>query len=152
MTAGRAAVRAERLRALGVAPASTRAARLAARLSGRTLPRFDDLAAIAFWRLVPASRTDELADAAALLFHRPQIDRSVDGAALRAIARRVGEALFDAACDAPLSSRAAASSVSQLPHANHYRDIGSSLIRRAERGDARVARLLDQAAGLLGPA
>lgn len=131
------------------AACSTRGMRLAARLTGRSLPRFDDLAGIAAWRLVSPAQADELAVTTALLFHRPQIDRAVDGASLRAIAKHVGERLFDLACGAPVED-VAASTVSKLPHATHYRDIGLSLIKRAEQGrESAVVRLLDRAAALI---
>lgn len=128
----------------------TRGGRFAARMARAPLPRFDDLHAVAAWRMVPAERRDTLAVAAALLYHRPQIDRSVDGATLRGIAGHVGEALFDAACDQPLADDDAASSADVLPHAGRYRNIGLSLMQRAEQGhDRTLARLLDRAAGLL---
>lgn len=151
-SAARRAARAERLRVLnGTYGEGTRGTRLAARLAGGALPRFDDLRTVPAWRLVPEARADALAMAAALLYHRPQIDRSLDGGSLRSVAARASEALFDAACEAPVHDLAA-STVSALPHANQFGDIGLSLIRRAERepGDV-IARLLDRAAALIEP-
>lgn len=129
---------------------STRGTRFLARVEGRPLPGFDELHTIPAWRLLGPDETDRLAVAAALLFHRPQIDRSLDGATMRDIARHVGAALFDAACEVPIDTRAATSSGAELPHAGRYRNIGLSLIRRAEQGhDPAVSRLLDQATALI---
>lgn len=145
-------MRAECLAVLPGAMDNGRGSRLAARLRGDPLPRFEDLAGIARWRLLPTDRIDDLAIAAALLFHRPQIDRSVDGARLRTFAHRFGEALFDAACDARTNDLAT-SAGSQLPHANHLRDVGLSLIRRGvDDREPGVVRLLDRAAALIADA
>lgn len=148
MTAARA-VRAEKLRILGDVR-STRGTRLAARLAGDALSCFDDLHGIAAWRMVPAERADALAVVAALIYHRPQIDRSVDGATLRGIAGHVGEDLFDAACDVEPDPAIATSTADTLPHAGRYRNIGFSLMQRAQQGhDRAMTRLLDRAAAAL---
>lgn len=148
MGGARIAARAARLGVIGAIQPGSRGKRLAARIAGGSTSRFDHLSAVAAWRLVDPARRNDLAVAAGLLFHRPQIDRSVDGVALRALALRVGEPLFDAACEVSVDG-AAMSAADQLPRAADLDAIGRDLIRRAD-GEAPVSRLLDRAAALIG--
>lgn len=62
-------------------------------MAGRRVARFGDLGAVPRWRIGEPDPALEVATA--LLYHRRQIDRSLDGGALRSLATQAGEALFD---------------------------------------------------------
>ncbi|PVX28369.1 hypothetical protein [Sphingomonas pokkalii] len=80
-----------------------RGARFARRAQGRPAVRFGDLAKLPAWLDVPVERRSRIAAAAGLLRYRPAIDAEISGPRLAALAAAVGEALFDAVCEAPVT-------------------------------------------------
>ena len=79
-----------------------RGARFLRRLAGGVGPRFSDLANLPEWLAAPEEQRERLAALAGLLRYRRALDAELAGPRLARIVAEVGEALFDAACEADL--------------------------------------------------
>ncbi len=112
----------------------SRGERFAARRAHRPLARFDDLYTIPAWQLLDAASCDRLGVAAAVLHYRAQLDRALDGHALRPLAVLCGENLFDRlrAADVQPDISRADDTAALPPGADAWRDAGQALLSRGE--------------------
>jgi hypothetical protein len=141
----RIGTRAQKLTRLMAGEPTTRAQRFAKRMAGFDVPSFSALAAMPDWVLVdsPAER-GRIANMAALLHFRQQIDRELDGAKLGAVAADLSEDLFDLACAAPLPpAPAMAAFEDNLPRPDIMIAMGEALLSRKD--DPAATTLVNQA-------
>ncbi len=94
-----------RLAALAGRAAITRGERFLSRSGAQGLPiaSLADVLHLPAWLLSPRPLQTRIAMAAALLLHRPSLDRELSGTRLAVLAGLVGETLFDAVCAEPLA-------------------------------------------------
>lgn len=125
----------------------SRGQRFALRIEGREAPGFDLIAAPPAWRVAEVGQRRELALLTALLHHRPAIDAELHGPALARLAALVGEARFDAVCEAALDGLPLATARA-LPPPGDLESMGSELLHRAA-SEPPFAALSGRAAELL---
>ena len=125
-----------------------RGARWAVRHGGGRVPRFDDLALRSAWDRLDEGARERALRVAALLHVRPQIDRKLNGQALGALSRTVGEALFDAVLEEEVPALVASDEAS-IPMADALTDVGRTLLARGAAGEGDAADLIERAARLV---
>lgn len=125
---------------------STRGTRFLARRQGERVADVTDLFRVPAWLGWEATKQRRLSLAAALLHHRPALDRELRGEVLVPVAAATGERLFDAICRADFRSR---SRVPNVPALSQLAAEGEALLDAArQRGDYE-ASLANTAAALV---
>ena len=125
-----------------------RGARWAVRHGGGRVPRFNDLARRSVWDRLTEEERGRAAAVAALLHHRPQLDRELSGGTLGALAQMVGEDLFDALMEAERPDCLALDDA-PLPRPVELPAVVADLRLRHEAGEPGAVALFEDAARLV---
>jgi hypothetical protein len=90
---------------------------------------FNSIAALPNWLLWNEEAQDRLAAIIALKLHRNAIDQELSGTKLAAVSAVVGEAIFDALCDAPLEE--GQDLTNELPRPEDLVNMGRQYMQRS---------------------
>lgn len=126
----------------------SRSARFLAQLNGEKPASFADIANPSALRRTVHDTPKEMGLVAGCLYHRPTIDRVVEGAPLARLAEAVGMARFDSICDSDLTGFDLAPAAQALPDTPALQAAGLALLARAD-GCPSACRLAERAADIV---